>query len=183
LINEIIKKIYTFMNIRKLSDKKPTIVVFQGSPRKIDSCANQKSKSEKIVEHIINKWLPFANFDVVDLGIDDIRIQPCKGCVSTSGGMHCHWNCSCYAPKMEDNPDLMYEANIYDRLENCDGFIVVTPIHWYAVSSQVKAMFDRLVCANLTITKEQALDPYFAIDFLVLNLSKGKCKMWTTCPI
>jgi len=145
------------MNIRKLSDKKPTIVVFQGSPRKIDSCANQKSKSEKIVEHIINKWLPFANFDVVDLGINDIRIQPCKGCVSTSGGMHCHWNCSCYAPKMEDNPDLMYEANIYDRLENCDGFIVVTPIHWYAVSSQVKAMFDRLVCANLTITKEQAI--------------------------
>lgn len=34
-----------------------------------------------------------------------------------------------------------------------------------------------------TITKEQALDPYFAIDFLVLNLSKGKCKMWSTCPL
>ena len=34
-----------------------------------------------------------------------------------------------------------------------------------------------------SITKEQALDPYFAIDFLVLNLSKGKCKMWSTCPL
>lgn len=81
------------MNIRKLSDKKPTIVVFQGSPRKADSCANQKSKTEKVVEHIVNQWLPFANFDVIDLGIGDVRIQPCKGCVSTANGMHCHWKC------------------------------------------------------------------------------------------
>lgn len=146
------------MNIRKLTDKKPTIMVFQGSPRKIDSCANQKSKSEKVVEHIINKWMPFANFDVVDLGIGDTRIQPCKGCVSTAGGMHCHWKCDCFAPNMEENPDLMHDEDIYGRLENCDGFIVVTPIHWYSVSSQVKAMFDRLVCANLTITKEQAVE-------------------------
>ena len=52
----------------------------------------------------------------------------------------------------------MYEADIYDKLEQCDGFIVVSPIHWYSVSTQVKAMFDRLVCANQTITKEEALE-------------------------
>jgi multimeric flavodoxin WrbA len=51
----------------------------------------------------------------------------------------------------------MYEADIYDKLEQCDAFLIVSPIHWYSVSSQVKAMFDRLVCANLTITKQQAI--------------------------
>ncbi len=23
-------------------------------------------------------------------------IQPCKGCISTAGGYHCHFPCSCY---------------------------------------------------------------------------------------
>jgi multimeric flavodoxin WrbA len=50
----------------------------------------------------------------------------------------------------------MYEADIYDRLQQCDGFLVVSPVHWYSVSTQVKAMFDRLVCVNLTITQDQA---------------------------
>ena len=52
----------------------------------------------------------------------------------------------------------MYEADIYDRLLDCDAFRVVSPIHWYSVTTQVKAMFDRLVCANLTITKDQAIE-------------------------
>jgi multimeric flavodoxin WrbA len=146
------------MIIRKLSDNKPNILLFQGSPRKQDSCANMESKSEKLVKYILSKWSPFANIEVIDLSIGDITIQPCKGCVSSSNGMHCHWKCSCYSLGSETKPDLMYEAFIYDKLEKCDGFMVVSPIHWYSVSSQVKAMFDRLVCANQTITEEQAVE-------------------------
>ena len=146
------------MIIRKLSDSKPNILIFQGSPRKEESCANQTSKSEKLVKYIYDKWSPFANIEVIDLSIGDITIQPCKGCVSTANGMHCHWKCSCYSLNSKTKLDLMYEAFIYDKLEKCDGFLVVSPIHWYSVSSQVKAMFDRLVCANQTITKEQALE-------------------------
>jgi Leucine-rich repeat (LRR) protein len=78
------------MIIRKLSDSKPNILIFQGSPRKEESCANQTSKSEKLVKYIYDKWSPFANIEVIDLSIGDITIQPCKGCVSTSNGMHCH---------------------------------------------------------------------------------------------
>lgn len=52
----------------------------------------------------------------------------------------------------------MYESEIYDKLEACDSFLVVSPINWYSVSTQVKAMFDRLVCANLTLTKDQAIE-------------------------
>lgn len=144
------------MIIRKISDRKPKIVIFNGSPRKIDSCANQKSKTHKLVDYVMEKYLPFADFDMVDLSVGRVNIQPCKGCVSTSGGMHCHWFCSCFSKGSKKFPDLMYEADIYNKLQNCDAFIVVTPIHWYSVSTQVKAMFDRLVCANLTITKEEA---------------------------
>jgi len=146
------------MKIRKFTDNKPKIVLFQGSPRKADSCANQKSKSERLVEYLVKKWSSMIDFDIIDLGISDVVIQPCKGCVSTSGGMHCHWFCDCYSKNSETKPDLMHDADVYSRLENSDGFIVVSPVHWYSVSSQVKAMFDRLVCANLTVTKEEAVE-------------------------
>lgn len=146
------------MIIRKLTDSKPNILVFQGSPRKENSCANQISKSSKIIDWVVDKYSPFADFDVIDLSIGKVHIQPCKGCVSTSNGFHCHFSCSCFEKGSKDYPDLMYEADIYDKLKECDGFLVVSPIHWYSVSSQVKALFDRLVCANLTITKEEAIN-------------------------
>ena len=33
--------------------------------------------------------------------------------------------------------------------------------------------------AHPTISKEDALDPYFAADFLAINLAKGKGRMWS----
>ncbi len=37
--------------------------------------------------------------------------------------------------------------------------------------------------AHPDITKEQAIDPEFSIDFLAKNLSQGKGKMWSCYPI
>jgi len=145
------------MIIRKLGGPKPKIVLFQGSPRSENSCANQMSKSEKVCKYLLDKWSPFVDFEYVNLSVGPVSIQPCKGCVSTSNGMHCHWHCSCFSKGSKQFPDLMYEADIYKKLETCDGFLVISPIHWYSVSTQVKAMFDRLVCANQTLTKEQAI--------------------------
>jgi len=144
------------MIIKKFTDKSPKLLIFQGSPRKENSCANQISKSEKICNHIYDNWSSTFDIEIINLSVGKIKIQPCKGCISTSGGMHCHWFCSCYSKGSTKNPDLMYEADIYKKLEDCDAFLVVTPIHWYSVTSQVKSMFDRLVCANQTITKEEA---------------------------
>lgn len=107
------------------------------------------------MEYALENWSDMFDFQMVDLAVKDITISPCKGCVSTSDGMHCHWKCSCYGKGMEV-PDLMYEKGVYDLLETCDAFLVVTPVHWYSVTTEVKAMFDRLVCANLTLTQEQA---------------------------
>lgn len=135
--------------------KKPKVLLFQGSPRSKDSCAGMKSKSAKVIDWAVENWGDHYEFKVVDLAVGDVIIQPCKGCISTANGMHCHWKCSCYEEGME-TPDLIYEEGIYDLLEECDAFVVVSPINWYAVSTQVKALFDRLVCANLTLTVEQA---------------------------
>jgi multimeric flavodoxin WrbA len=146
------------MIIRKLGGVKPKVLLFQGSPRTDKSCSGQISKSEKVCEFLLEKWSPFVNFEYINLSVRDIIIQPCKGCVSTANGMHCHWQCSCFQKGSKHAPDLMYEADIYDKLEQCDGFMVVSPIHWYSVSTQVKAMFDRLVCANQTLTQEQAIE-------------------------
>ena len=55
------------MQIRKLTDKKPKILIFQGSPRKVNSCANQIPKSQIVAEYILEKWIPFANFEFIDL--------------------------------------------------------------------------------------------------------------------
>lgn len=66
-------------------------------------------------------------------------------------------NCSCYSKETED---LMYDLDVYPKLQKCDAFLVFTPIHWYSVTSQVKAMFDRLVCINLTMTTDEAKEFY-----------------------
>jgi multimeric flavodoxin WrbA len=147
------------MKIRKLGDKKPKVVLFQGSPRDKDTCPNMNSKTHNLMSYVLEKWSPFINFRVIDLSVNQNKkpiIQPCKGCVSTAGGYHCHFKCSCYFKGNKSQPDLLKELDVYDHLQNCDAFIILAPIHWYALPTQVKALFDRLVCVNLTLTVDDA---------------------------
>ena len=137
------------MIIRKLGDKKPKVVLFQGSPRDKETCPNMDSKTHTIVEYMVENWSPFINFKVIDLSVNQYKkpiIQPCKGCVSTAGGYHCHFPCSCYNKGDQKLPDLMHELDVYKHLQESDAFIVVSPIHWHSLSAQIKTMFDRLVC-------------------------------------
>ena len=146
------------MKIRKIGDKKWKVVLFQGSPRDKYSCPNMESKTSVVVEHIIQKWSPFINFKVIDLSVnsgDKPIIQPCKGCISTAGGYHCHFPCSCFGKGMKQ-PDLLSELDVYDQLKECDAFLIFSPIHWHSLSSQVKTLFDRLVCVNQTLSVEDA---------------------------
>ena len=148
------------MIIRKLGDKKPKVVLIQGSPRDKDTCPNMTSKTHIIVDYMIENWSPFIDFKLIDLSVNQSKkpiIQPCKGCVSTAGGYHCHFPCDCYNKGDKKKPDLLHELDFYNSLQQCDAFIVVSPIHWYSLTAQVKTMFDRLVCANLTINAWDAV--------------------------
>lgn len=132
------------------------ILAIQGSARNEKCCPDHESKSYRLLKNAI-KDRDNVVFDVIDLSVkcDGNIIQPCKACISTAGGMHCHWPCDCYS-KGSKIKDFMHEEDIYSKLENCDGFVVFSPINWDAPSSVVKSFFDRVVCCSLTLTVEDA---------------------------
>jgi len=143
------------------NNDKINIVAFQGSPRTKDSCSGGNSKTSFLLNEAIQKITKEVKITLIDLKVMDTdpQIRPCKGCIGTSNGFHCHYECSCYA-KGDGTNDLMHEKDVYKKLKKADGFVVFTPVHWSGPSSQVKALFDRLVCVNLTLTQEQAKEIY-----------------------
>jgi multimeric flavodoxin WrbA len=144
------------------------ILVFQGSPRREDNCPNQAGKTQLLADYIKAHAPANVEIELCDLSVGNgPRIQPCKGCVSTAGGFHCHWPCDCYSKNSDKMPDFLHDNDVYQRLESSDGFMVLTPIHWYGPSTAVKALFDRIVCANLTLTVDQSR---------TLNLGKDAAK-------
>ena len=73
-------------------------------------------------------------------------IHPCKSCVSTAMPL-CHWPCSCYPNySLGQAHDWMNE--IYPLWVAAHGILIVTPVNWYQVPGPLKAMIDRLVCAD-----------------------------------
>ena len=73
--------------------------------------------------------------------------QSCNACVSSSMAL-CVWPCNCYGPQSENQPDLMWNIDLYGRLARADAWAVIGPVNWYGPPSNVKLMFDRLVCMN-----------------------------------
>ncbi|GGF89617.1 hypothetical protein GCM10007301_56920 [Azorhizobium oxalatiphilum] len=74
------------------------------------------------------------------------HIHPCKACFSTAPAL-CHWPCSCYPNySLGQAHDWMNE--IYPLWAEAHGVMIITPVNWYQVSSPLKLMMDRLVCAD-----------------------------------
>jgi hypothetical protein len=42
----------------------------------------------------------------------------------------------------------MWDLDLYGRLARADAWAIIGPVNWYGPSSNIKAMFDRLVCMN-----------------------------------
>jgi multimeric flavodoxin WrbA len=141
----------------KDNNGKIKIVAIQGSPRTKESCSGGDSKTAYIMNKALQELTKDIQVTVLDLKVIDTdpQVKPCKGCISTSNGFHCHYPCSCYS-KDDGTNDFMYEEDVYKKMEEADGFIVFTPVHWSAPSTQVKALFDRLVCVNLTLSVDEA---------------------------
>jgi multimeric flavodoxin WrbA len=140
----------------KNKNAKIKILAIQGSARNDNCCPDHESKSYRLLKNAI-KDRQDVIFDVIDLSVkcDGNVIQPCKACISTAGGIHCHFPCDCYS-KGSKVKDFMHEEDVYKKLEECDGFVVFSPINWDAPSSVVKSFFDRLVCCSLTLTTQDA---------------------------
>ncbi|HEY3680847.1 MAG TPA: flavodoxin family protein [Bradyrhizobium sp.] len=129
----------------------PRILIVNGSSRSEHTCPGEMSKSwrlAKLAEPVFGE-MGFA-VDILDLSrlTSEFgkQIHPCKSCVSTSMAL-CHWPCSCYPNySLGQADDWMNE--IYPMWVAAQGIMIVTPVNWYHAPTALKAMIDRLVCAD-----------------------------------
>jgi multimeric flavodoxin WrbA len=128
------------------------ILLISGSSRSEHTCPGEASKSFRLME--IARGVLQARGDIEVEVLDLARlaseygrnIHPCKACFSTSPAL-CHWPCSCY-PNYSLGQTQDWMNDIYPMWVAAHGVMIVTPVNWYQVSSPVKLMMDRLVCAD-----------------------------------
>jgi multimeric flavodoxin WrbA len=133
------------------ASKSPCILVINGSPRSEHTCPGEMSKSWRLLE-LARGVFDEMGFVVHTLDLSRLasefgrQIHPCKSCVATSMPL-CHWPCSCYPNySLGQTDDWMNE--IYPLWVAAHGIMIITPVHWYQAPTVLKAMMDRLVCAD-----------------------------------
>lgn len=141
-------------------DERPLrVLLVAGSQRRQYNCPGVDSKARAFLVRMA-RALPRAwEIDSVDLGnvYAAERIQPCNACVSTSMAL-CVWPCNCYEKNDSKEPDLMWNLDLYARLDAADAWAIIGPVNWYAPSSNLKLMFDRLVCMNGGNPREELIE-------------------------
>ena len=165
--------IYGYDNIKIFKNKIGFISEYKEN--KLDSILSIKKDKMKNKPAFVKSIKLVGKESVYDITVENTH-------EFISEGILVH-NCDCYFKGDKSrHKDFMYEHDVYEKLQNCDAFVVFSPIHWYSVTSQVKAMFDRLICANLTITHEEAIEMFgdnlktSKITGVMLQNSKAKLK-------
>jgi multimeric flavodoxin WrbA len=125
------------------------VLLIAGSARRLHSCPALDSKARALMQRMAAAMPAGWQVDTEDIGNEHGRakIQGCNACVSSSMAL-CVWPCNCYGPKSQTQPDLMWDLDLYGRLARSDAWAIIGPVNWYAPSTNLKAMFDRLVCMN-----------------------------------
>ncbi|MCK1595384.1 flavodoxin family protein [Bradyrhizobium sp. 164] len=127
------------------------ILIINGSARSEHTCPGEMSKTWRLVKlaEPVFTEMGFA-VDILDLSrlASEFgkNIHPCKSCVATAMPL-CHWPCSCYPNySLGQVGDWMNE--IYPLWVAAHGILIVAPVNWYHVPAGLKAMMDRMVCAD-----------------------------------
>ena len=129
----------------------PRILIVNGSSRSEHTCPGEMSKTWRLVK------IAEPVFQEMGLAVDILnlsrlasefgkQIHPCKSCVSTSMAL-CHWPCSCY-PNYSLGQTNDWMNDIYPMWVAAHGIMIVSPVNWYHAPTALKAMIDRLVCAD-----------------------------------
>lgn len=141
-------------------DKRPfRIMIISGSARRQYNCPGVDSKSRALMLKMAAMLPDDWEVDYEDLGnvYGRAPIRSCNACVSTSMAL-CVWPCNCYAKGSWREPDLMWDMDMYARLDMADAWAIIGPVNWYSSSSNLKLMFDRLVCMNGGNPDETTID-------------------------
>ncbi|MEJ7767171.1 MAG: NAD(P)H-dependent oxidoreductase [Chitinophagaceae bacterium] len=147
-------------NAKLATDKRPfRVLIISGSNRRQYNCPGVDSKSRMLMLRMAANMPAEWEIDMEDLGnvYNRPRIQSCNACVSTSMAL-CVWPCNCYKKNDSKEPDLMWDLDMYSRLDMADAWAIIGPINWYAPSSTLKLLFDRLVCMNGGNPDEKLVD-------------------------
>ncbi len=125
------------------------VLIVSGSNRRQYNCPGVDSKSRALMLRMAERLPQDWEIDYEDLGnvYGREHIQGCNACVSTAMAL-CVWPCNCYERGSKAEPDLMWNLDLYSRLDLADAWAILGPINWYAPTINLKAMFDRLVCMN-----------------------------------
>jgi hypothetical protein len=132
-----------------LQERPFRVLIISGSQRRQYNCPGVDSKSRMLMLRMADRLPREWEIDLEDLGnvYGRARIQSCNACVSTSMAL-CVWPCNCYTKGDDAEPDLMWDLDLYARLDLADAWAIIGPVNWYGPASNLKLMFDRLVCAN-----------------------------------
>lgn len=128
------------------------VLVISGSMRSSQTCPGETPKSYRMAKwaEAILAAQPQTEVDFLDLSLLTAEygrvIHPCKACASTAMPL-CHWPCSCY-PNFAMGQVNDWMAELYPRFVAAHGILIVTPVNWYQAPAGLKAMMDRLVCAD-----------------------------------
>jgi hypothetical protein len=144
---------------RPTAERPFRVLVLAGSDRRQYNCPGVDSKARalmlRMAESLPQEW----EIDYEDLGnlYGRARIQSCNACASTAMPL-CVWPCNCYEPGNKDEPDLLWDLDLYSRLDLADAWAIIGPVNWYGPTSNLKLMFDRLVCASGGNPREDLID-------------------------
>jgi hypothetical protein len=135
------------------------VLIISGSGRRQYNCPGVDSKSRSLMFRMAERLPQEWEIDYEDLGnvYGRARIQSCNACVSTSMAL-CVWPCNCYEKNHSSEPDLMWDLDMYSRLDLADAWAIIAPVNWYAPTTNLKAMFDRLVCMNGGNPREELIE-------------------------
>ena len=130
-------------------DRPFRVLLIAGSDRRQYDCPGIDSKARALMFRMADRLPQEWEIDLEDLGNvwNREQIRTCNACVSTSMAL-CVWPCNCYSKGNRGQPDLMWNLDMYARLDLADAWAIIGPVNWYGPSSNLKAMFDRLVCMN-----------------------------------
>jgi hypothetical protein len=145
------------------------VLIIAGSQRRQYNCPGVDGKARTLMMRMVDMLPQDWEIDYEDLSnvYKRERIQSCNACVSTSMAL-CVWPCNCYSKNSRAEPDLMWNLDMYERLDMADAWAIIGPINWYGPSSNLKLMFDRMVCMNGGNPDETTIkhkDPELAMKF------------------
>jgi multimeric flavodoxin WrbA len=127
-------------------------LLITASARSEHTCPGEVSKSYRLTQLAREVFEAADNTEVELLDLSRLTseygrsIHPCKACFSTAPAL-CHWPCSCY-PNYSLGQTNDWMSDIYPMWAAAHGIMIITPVNWYQVSSPLKLMMDRLVCAD-----------------------------------